>query len=147
MQCMRHPCLVYLESVLRAPCGQLTVCRQTVDVVRVLGFRAYGHLPRTVSIPASTNSRREGGSLPTRSVRRSLSTLTIRETLATKGLGRPVRRAGRSTFPGARAHLRLLVSGTHTTVAMRLRFNASPCTTTGLLNPGAEVVMSFAVAR
>src|SRR5271157_2197357 len=26
-QCMRHPCLVYLESVLRASCGHLTVSR------------------------------------------------------------------------------------------------------------------------
>jgi hypothetical protein len=33
----------------------------------------------------------------------------------------------------------LLVSGTQTTVEMRLRFNASPCTTTtGLRNPGPD---------
>ncbi len=103
------------------------------------GLRAQDYLPSTVSIPASTNSSLERGSLPRRAVRRSLSTLTTWDTLATESFGSPVRRAGRWAFPGAKAHLRLLVSGTQRTVAMRLRFNASPCTTTtGLRNPGPE---------
>jgi len=35
------------------------------------------YLPRTVSIPESTNPSLDGGNLPTRAVSRSLSTLTI----------------------------------------------------------------------
>ena len=41
--------------------------------------------------------------LPARSVRRFLSMLTIRETLATEDFGRPVRREDNWTLPGARA--------------------------------------------
>src|SRR5208283_762898 len=79
------------------------------------------------------------GSFPVRSVRRSLSTVTICETLATESLGSPVRRAERVTFPGAVPHLRLLVNGTQTVVARRLPFSASHCTTiTGLLKPGPD---------
>lgn len=97
------------------------------------------HLPRIVSIPASTELRWDSGSLPTRSVSSSLSMLMISETFATEGFGRPVTCADGRIFPGAIAHFRLLVSGTQTTVAMRLRFTASLCTTTtGLLNPGPE---------
>ncbi len=97
------------------------------------------YLPRTTSMPESSSSSLARGSLAARAVRRSLSTLTIWETFATESFGNPVRVAGSGTFPGAFAHFRLLVSGTHTTVAMRLRFNASPCTmTTGLRNPGPE---------
>src|SRR5208283_42815 len=76
---------------------------------------------------------------PTRSVRRVRSSVTICETLATESLPSPEVRAARSTFPGALAHLRLLVSGTHTTVARRLRLRGSPCTTsTGRRNPGPD---------
>jgi hypothetical protein len=67
-------------------------------------------------IPESTNCNFETDSLP----RKSLSTLRIWDTLATESFGKPVRRAERETFPGARLHLRLLVNGTQTTVAMRL---------------------------
>ncbi len=102
-------------------------------------LRVWVYLPRTTSIPESTSSSLASGSLATRLVRRSLSTLTIWDTFATESFGRLVRCAGSDTFPGAPAHLRLLISGMHTTVAMRLRFNASPCTTTtGLRNPGPE---------
>ena len=82
--------------------------------------------PRTTSIPESTSSSFDRESLLTRSVRSSLSIATICETLATESFGRPVMRLLRATFPGASAHRRLLVSGTATTVAMRLRFKASP---------------------
>ena len=99
------------------------------------------YLPRTTSIPEKTSSSLARGSLPTRSVRRSLSRVTIWETLATESLESPVMRAGRETFPGAAAHFMLLVSGTQTAVAMRLRFKASLCTTTtGLRNPGPDPV-------
>src|SRR5262245_53622936 len=48
-------------------------------------------------------------------------------------------RAGSRTFPGAVAHFRLLVNGTQTTVAIRLRLIASACTTTiGRRKPGPE---------
>ena len=65
----------------------------------------------------------------------------IWEALATESLERPVARAGRSTLPGASAQRRLLVKGTHTTLLIRLRFSASPCTTrTGRRKPGPEPV-------
>ncbi len=102
-------------------------------------FAGSGYLPRTMSIPESSNSSLGPGSLPTRVVRRSLSTLTIWDTLATESFGNPVRLAERRTFPGAKPHFRLLVNGMQTTVAMRLRFNASHwTTTTGLRNLGPE---------
>ena len=67
--------------------------------------------------------------------------VTTCETFAAESLGRPVIRAVSSTLPGASAHRRLLVSGTQTTVATRLRFRASPwITTTGRRNPGPEPV-------
>jgi len=46
----------------------------------------------------------------------------ICETFATESFGKPVALAGRSVFPGAPAQIILLASGTHTTVAIRLRF-------------------------
>jgi len=99
------------------------------------------YFPRTTSIPANRSSSLARGSFPTRSVRRFRSTVTIRETFATESFGSPVSRAESETFPGAFAQRRLLVNGTHTTVAIRLRFSASPCTTTtGLLNPGRDPV-------
>ena len=61
-----------------------------------------------------------------------------RAALATESLGNPVTFEVSSTFPGASAQRRLLVTGTQTTVAIRLRLNASPCTTTGRRNPGPE---------
>ena len=63
----------------------------------------------------------------------------ICETFATESLGRPVIAAVNSTFPGAFAHRRLLVSGTQIAVAKRLRFRASPwMTMTGRRKPGPE---------
>lgn len=46
----------------------------------------------------------------------------ICDTFATESLGNPVAFADRRTFPGAPAQMTLLVSGTHTAVAIRLRF-------------------------
>jgi hypothetical protein len=97
------------------------------------------HLPSTMSIPSKTRLLFSRASLPTRSVSEDLSKATTCETFATESFGRPVRRASRSTFPGASAHFRLLVSATHRTVAILLRLKGSPCTTiTGRRNPGPE---------
>ena len=52
--------------------------------------------------------------------------VVIWEALATESWGRPVAFAGSSVFPGASAQVRLLVSGTQTTVAIRLRFKGLP---------------------
>ena len=102
---------------------------------------ALDYLPRTRSIPESSNVSFECGSLLTRSVSRCLSIVTTWDTLATESFGSPVRRADKRRFPGANAHLRLLVNGTQITVPMRLRFKASHwTTTTGLRNPGPEPV-------
>ncbi len=58
------------------------------------------YLPRITSIPESNNSSLARGSLPTRVVRNSLSTVMIWDTLATESFGSPVRRAERRKFPG-----------------------------------------------
>jgi hypothetical protein len=95
--------------------------------------------PSTTSIPARTRSSFLAGSRPVRSVRSARSRVTTWDTLATDGLDKPVARSSRDTFPGAFDQRRLLVSGTHTTVLMRLRLSASPWTTiTGRRNPGSE---------
>ncbi len=107
-----------------------------------LGLRGTNfYLPSTRSIPEKSNSSFARGSLPTRSVSRDLSSEISCETLAAESFGSPVTRVDKLTLPGARAHFRLLVSGTQTTVEIRLWLRASPCTTaTGLRNPGPEPV-------
>jgi hypothetical protein len=52
--------------------------------------------------------------------------LMIWDAFATESLGNPVALAASSVFPGASAHVKLLVRGTHTTVAIRLRFKGFP---------------------
>src|SRR5439155_27023824 len=97
------------------------------------------HRPSMTSIPKSTSSSFAFDSLPIRSVREDLSSVTSCETLATESLGSPVAFEARSTLPGASAQRRLLVRGAQTTVAIRLRLNESPyTTTTGRRNPGSE---------
>src|SRR3989304_6964134 len=80
------------------------------------------HLPRTTSIPPNTWAKFFGGSLATRSARKARSTAMICDAFATESFCRPAALAGRSTFPGARAQVRLLVNGTQTTVAILLLF-------------------------
>ena len=63
--------------------------------------------------------------LPILSVNTDLSTVTIWDTLATESFGKLVMAEVNSTFPGASAQAKLLVSGTQTTVLMRLRFSES----------------------
>jgi hypothetical protein len=50
----------------------------------------------------------------------------ICDTLATESLGSPATRADKLTLPGAKAHFKLLVNGTQTTVEIRLWLSASP---------------------
>lgn len=59
---------------------------------------------------------------PTRPLRKQRSSAMICDTFATESFGKPVVLAERSTFPGAPAQVTLLVSGTHTAVAILLRF-------------------------
>lgn len=97
--------------------------------------------PNTVSIPENSNSTFARESLPVRSVSRFLSNVTSCDTFATESFGNPVWRAASNTLPGASDQRRLLVSGTHIAVAIRLRFKGSPwITTTGRLRPGPEPV-------
>jgi hypothetical protein len=77
-------------------------------------------------MPVRSKSSFAAEILPTRLANRDLSTVMIWDTFATDSFGSPVALGERDTFPGARAHLRFEVSGTQTTVAIRLRFNASP---------------------
>src|SRR5215831_12312809 len=94
-------------------------------------------------MPVRINSSWRLATLPTSSVMRSRSRVTICEALATESLGKPAAFDGSCTLPGACAQTRLLVNGTQTTVRIRLRFSASPWTTiTGLQNPGPEPVGS-----
>jgi hypothetical protein len=86
--------------------------------------------PNTMSIPERINPSFALGSIPTCSASRDLSSVMIWETLATDSFDSPVNRGSRRTLPGASAHFKLLVSGTHTTAAIRLRLKASPSTTT-----------------
>jgi hypothetical protein len=107
--------------------------------IRLGDLRTRCHLPSTTSIPARIRSVLERDSLPVRSVSSDLSSTTTCDTFATESFGRPVREVSRRTFPGASAHFKLLVSGTHKTVAILLRLNESLwTTTTGRRNPGPE---------
>src|SRR5688572_31457366 len=101
-----------------------------------------------ISTPARINSNWRLDTLPVSSVSSPRPSVTICDALATESLGRPVVRAGSSTLPGASTQRRLLVNGMHTTVLIRLRFSASPCTTkTGLRKPGPEPVGSGRLAQ
>ena len=96
-----------------------------------------------MSRPASSKPIFAGEIRPTRSSRSVRSRATTCDTFATESFGKPVIPTVNSTFPGASAHRRLLVSGTQTAVPSRLRFKASPwTTTTGRRNPGPEPVGS-----
>jgi hypothetical protein len=86
---------------------------------------------KTSTCPAPDQFRKKAtfnfgrGSLPTHSVSRELSREMICDTLATESFGSPVARVDKPTLPGASAHFRLLVSGTQTTVEIRLWLSAS----------------------
>ena len=97
------------------------------------------HRPRIISRPARRRLIWLFVRRPTRSSRQDRSMATTWETFATESFPRPVTGDFRRRFPGAAAHLRLLVKGTHTAVAIPLRLIASPWTmTTGLRKPGPE---------
>ena len=64
--------------------------------------------------------------LRTRSASVRRPSARICDVFATESFGRPVTVAGNTVLPGASAHARLLVGGTHTTVEIRLRFNGFP---------------------
>ena len=60
------------------------------------------------------------------SVRRRRSTANNWDALATESFVSPESFAASSVCPGAVAHVKLLVSGTHTTIVSRLRLSALP---------------------
>jgi hypothetical protein len=116
-----------------------TVNNYSLNYINSLSATAY--LPKTASRPARTSSSLARGNLPTCSVRSCLSIETTSEAFATESSRRFVWCAARSMFPGTFAHLVLVVRGTHTTVAIRLRLNASLCMMiTGRLKPGPEPI-------
>ncbi len=101
------------------------------------------HRPRTTSTPWRIWARCFEPTRPTLSEKSDRSSAMLCDTLATESLGNPVAFAERRTFPGAPAQVRLLVSGTHTAVAIRLRFRGLPwTTTTGRRKPGPDPVGS-----
>ncbi len=77
-------------------------------------------------MPASASSNWQRGIFPTRAVSICWSMLMIGETLATESLGNAVQCAASWTFPGAKAHLKLLVRATQTTLPIQLWFQLSP---------------------
>jgi len=90
-------------------------------------------------MPERTRERCRSERRPVRSVNVDLSSVTIWDTLTTESFGSPVSSAFNKRFPGASAHLRLLVKGTHTMVASRLWLKALHWTTSpGRRNPGSE---------
>ncbi len=101
-----------------------------------------------ISIPLSICAIRLGGSLLTRFVRASRSSVTNSDALAAESFGNPEVRAVSNVLPGASAQRKLLVRGAHTTVAIRLRLSASPCTTTtGRRKPGPDPFGSGSAAH
>ena len=125
------------------PLSRTTTPKHSVVPIGVIQSLALCILyrPRTTSIPDSNTLAFARLSLPTCTVRRTLSIVRICETLATESCSRLVIRAASSRFPGASAQRRFVVKGTQTVVARRLRFRGSPCTiTTGLRKPGPEPV-------
>ena len=129
------------SSALASVGSTAHMLRSEVSFRTIAGGLTYR--PRTMSRPASSNLIFAGEIRPTRSSRSARSRATTCDTFATESFGKPVIPMANSTFPGASSHRRLLVSGTQTTVASRLRFKASPwTTTTGRRNPGPEPVGS-----
>jgi hypothetical protein len=81
--------------------------------------------PRTISTPNRIRPSCRLETFPARSVSCCLSTAVTKDSVATESFSKPVAALGKSTFPGACAHFKLLVKGTQTTVPIRLRFSAS----------------------
>ena len=99
-------------------------------------------------MPERINSSWRLDNLPTSSVSNERSSVMSCDVFTTESFGRPVALAESITFPGASAQRRLLVSGTQTTVLMRLRLRASPWTTnTGRRKPGPEPIGSGRLAQ
>jgi len=127
------------SSSRRKAAGRTACGRRTCEKCKPNNAPGFAHRPSTTSIPDRIVSTRRRESFTTCSSSTLRSSVTSCDTFATESFESLVARAGRSTFPGASAQRRLLVRGTHTTVAMRLRLNESPCTTsTGRRNPGAD---------
>lgn len=79
-----------------------------------------GYRERANRRPSSTEASKAGGTFPTLSVGKDLSTVMIRETLTTEGFDRPVPRTARRTFPGASARRRFDVITAAITVLILL---------------------------
>jgi len=122
---------VFTQSVGNVPPGEEVAVEIQIDQrlawtggpMTVAGLL---YRPTTTSMPAKSSAICLRETRPTRSVRSERASVTSCDTFATESFGRPVLRAFRRTLPGASAHSSLLVSGTHTAVAIRLRLNGSP---------------------
>lgn len=115
---------------------------------RTCRSRLWSCRPRMVSMPASSKSSQAGEIRPARCSGSDRSRARICVAFPTVSFGRPVAAAASNTLPGASAHRSLLASGTQAALANRLRFSASPwTTTTGRRNPGPEPVGSGNSAR
>ncbi len=98
---------------------------------------------RTSRMPSSTSLSLGSGSLPTRSLKKDLSSVTIWETFTTDSRPNFTLRLERDTLPGAAASFIFEVIAATTTVLMRLRLKSSDCKmTTGRLNPGSDAAGS-----
>ena len=135
---------IALQHIRRAPmgvpndpafgCNVLLACLKSTLKCNTLPI---GPTPHRYSLWIC--SGRFGANFPIRLLRYVRSTANSCDALATESFGRPATLAGNNVLPGAASQDRLLVSGTQTTVARRLRLGGLPCTTTtGRRNPGAE---------
>jgi hypothetical protein len=99
------------------------MCRQAhADLLRRAGFRAE-HCPDSPRVSA----RLEGS--PGRDIREAFGTVTTWDAFAAESFGSPVPPDFNNSFSGPSARLRLLVKGTQTMVAIRLRLKALRWTT------------------
>ena len=113
--------------------------RMNANAHRLFRCPAERSLAQNSLQPARTSSSFARVSLPTRSTKSSLSMETTSDALATESCGKCVALDDRSTFPGTFAQRVFVVSGTQTTVAIRLRLKESPwMTTTGRRKPGPD---------
>ena len=99
----------------------------------------FSQRPRTTSSPDSSSSSLARGSLPARSSSRLLVECDDLRDVGHRVLGKTCCPCGQKHVARRVGPPKVAVSGTHTAVARRLRFKASPCTTTtGRRNPGLD---------
>ncbi len=116
--------------------GQLSACLARAICPVIV---AHSYRENTSRKPSSISASCGCATLPIRSVRKDLSTVSTCETLTTEGLLRRVPRVGIRTLPGASARRKFEVTTAATTVLMRLALKLSDeMMSSGRRNPGPD---------